>query len=117
MTEPALTVVVPSVNGLGDLQDCLTALSKQRADVNLEVLVADRCGEPLRGEVRRRFPWVRLLEAAPGTTIPDLRALAFREAKGASVAVIEDHVIVPPGWARALLDAQAGADVVVGGAV
>jgi hypothetical protein len=117
MTEPALTVVVPSVNGLGDLQDCLTALSKQRADVNLEVLVADRCGESLRGEVRRRFPWVRLLEAAPGTTIPDLRALAFREAKGASVAVIEDHVIVPPGWARALLDAQAGADVVVGGAV
>ena len=117
MTEPALTVVVPSVNGLGDLPDCLTALSKQRADVNLEVLVADRCGEPLRGEVRRRFPWVRLLEAAPGTTIPDLRALAFREAKGASVAVIEDHVIVPPGWARALLDAQAGADVVVGGAV
>ena len=117
MTEPALTVVVPSVNGLGDLQDCLTALSKQRADVNLEVRVADRCGEPLRGEVRRRFPWVRLLEAAPGTTIPDLRALAFREAKGASVAVIEDHVIVPPGWARALLDAQAGADVVVGGAV
>lgn len=117
MTEPALTVVVPSVNGLGDLQDCLTALSKQRADVNLEVLVADRCGEPLRGEVRRRFPWVRLLEAPAGTTIPDLRALAFREATGTSVAVIEDHVIVPPGWARALLDAQGGAEVVVGGAV
>lgn len=117
MTEPALSVVVPSVNGLGDLQDCLTALSNQRADVDLEVLVADRCGEPLRTEVRRRFPWVRLLEAPAGTTIPDLRALAFREAKGKSVAVIEDHVIVPPGWARALLDAQAGADVVVGGAV
>lgn len=117
MTEPTLTVVVPSVNGLGDLQDCLTALSKQRADVNLEVLVADRCGEPLRGEVRRRFPWIRLLEAPAGTTIPDLRALAFREATGTSVAVIEDHVIVPPGWARALLDAQGGAEVVVGGAV
>ena len=117
MTEPALTVVVPSVNGLGDLKGCLSALGHQRNDVDLEVLVADRCGEPLRTEVRREFPWVTLLEAAPATTIPDLRALAFRQAKGKSVAVIEDHVIVPAGWARAMLDAQAGADVVVGGAV
>ena len=117
MTEPSLTVVVPSVNGLGDLLGCLAALSNQRTDVDLEVIVADRCGEALRAEVRNRYPWVRLLEAPSGTTIPDLRALAFREARGKSVAVIEDHVIVPKGWARALLDAQAGADVVVGGAI
>ena len=117
MTEPSLTVVVPSVNGLGDLMGCLAALSRQRTDVDLEVLVVDRCGEVLREEVRKTHPWVRVLEATPGTTIPDLRALAFREARGRSVAVIEDHVIVPPGWARALLDAQAGADVVVGGAI
>jgi hypothetical protein len=45
-----------------------------------------------------------------------MRLLAFRAARGASVAVIEDHVIVPRGWARALLDASAGARV-VGGAV
>jgi len=117
MTEPSLSVVVPSVNGLDDLLGCLTALSKQRADVDLEVLVADRCGEPLRTEVRRQHPWARILEAEPTTTIPDLRALAFREAKGRSVAVIEDHVIVPEGWARSLLDAQGGAEVVVGGAI
>jgi hypothetical protein len=117
MTEPSLTVVVPSVNGLGDLQDCLSALSKQRADVDLEVVVADRCGEPLRAEVRRQFPWAQILEAPPGTTIPDLRALAFARARGRSVAVIEDHVIVPEGWAKALLDAQGGNDVVVGGAI
>jgi len=117
MPEPSLTVVVPSVNGLGDLMDCLAALSAQRADVELEVLVADRCGEAVRAEVRRSYPWVRLLAAPSGTTIPDLRAMAFREARGKSVAVIEDHVIVPAGWARALLDAQAGAEVVVGGAI
>jgi hypothetical protein len=117
MTEPSLTVVVPSVNGAGDLLGCLAALSNQRSDVDLEVLVADRCGEPVRAEVRRLYPWVRILEAPVGTTIPDLRALAFSQATARSVAVIEDHVIVPPGWARALLDAQAGGDIVVGGAV
>ena len=117
MTEPSLTEVVPSVNGAGDLLGCLAALSNQRSDVDLEVLVADRCGEPVRAEVRRLYPWVRILEAPVGTTIPDLRALAFSQATARSVAVIEDHVIVPPGWARALLDAQAGGDIVVGGAV
>jgi len=117
MRDPPLTVVVPSVNGLGDLTGCLDALDRQRSDVDLEVLVADRCGERLRAEVRRRYPWVRILEAAPGTTIPDLRALAFAAATGRSVAVIEDHVIVPKGWARALLDAQGEADVVIGGAI
>ena len=75
MTEPSLTVVVPSVNGLGDLMDCLVALSRQRTDVDLEVLVVDRCGEPLRAEVRKTHPWVRVLEAPAATTIPDLRAL------------------------------------------
>src|SRR5690348_458556 len=117
MTDPLLTVVVPSVNGIGELTDCLSALAVQRADVDLEVLVADRCGESLRSDIRRHFPWVRILEASPTTTIPDLRAMAFAQARGKSVAVIEDHVIVPPGWARALLDAQSGGDVVVGGAI
>jgi hypothetical protein len=117
MTDPALTVVVPSVNGLGDLTGCLDALARQRPDVELEVLVADRCGEPVRAEVRRRHPWVRLLEAPSGTTIPDLRAMAFAAATGRSVAVIEDHVIVPEGWARALLEAQGGREIVVGGAI
>ncbi len=116
MTSPEITVVVPSVNGLGDLIDCLDALLAQR-DVGIEVLVADRCGEPLRRDVRARYPSVRVLEAPPGTTIPDLRQRAFAAATGEFVAVIEDHVIVPPGWARALLDAQRAVGGVVGGAV
>ena len=117
MTAPQLTVVVPSVNGLDDLIGCLDALEAQRRDVALEVLVADRCGEPTRAEVRRRFPAVRVLAAPPGTTIPQLRALAFAEATGESVAVIEDHVIVPSGWARALLEARGRGAAVVGGVV
>ncbi len=115
--EPQLSVVVPSVNGWSDLGGCLEALTAQRSDCRLEVLVADRCGEPLRELVRREYPWARLLEAAADTTIPALRAQAFAAARGASVAVIEDHVLVPPGWARALLEAQERGEEVVGGAV
>jgi GT2 family glycosyltransferase len=117
MTAIDLSVVVPSVNGWSDLDGCLAALEAQRRDVTLEVLVADRVGEPVRANIRSRYPGVRLLEAEPGTTIPDLRAMAFAVAQGKSVAVIEDHVLVPPGWARQLLDAQERGEEVVGGSV
>ena len=117
MTAPALSVVVPSVNGWSDLRGCLEALEAQQKDVALEILVADRCGEPLRGELARAFPAVRLLPAEPGTTIPDLRAMAFGAATGRAVAVIEDHVLVPEGWARQMLAALNGEERVVGGSV
>ena len=117
MTEPALSVVVPSVNGREDLLGCLAALERQREDVDVEILVADRCGSDLRSEVRRIFPFVQVLEAPPGTPIPELRAMAITSARGRALAVIEDHVIVPPGWAKALLDALEREDMVVGGAI
>ena len=116
-TRPELSVVVPSVNGLGDLADCLRALDAQRVDVTLEVIVVDRCGPAVREAVQRDFPWVRVIAAPHGTTIPVLRATAFAEAAGEGIAVIEDHVIVPRGWARALCDGMRDTRGVVGGAV
>lgn len=117
MDAPALSVVVPSVNGFDDLSLTLAALERQRTDVALEVLVVDRLGPALREQVRARFPLVKLLEVAPDATIPAMRALAFRAATAPSVAVIEDHVIVPDGWAKALLAAQTPSTPVVAGAV
>ena len=117
MSAPALSVVVPSVNGFDDLAGTLEALEQQRRDVNLEVLVVDRLGAALRQSVRDRFPAVRIIEVAPDATIPDMRAAAFRAALAPSVAVLEDHVIVPEGWASAMLRAQTPSTPVVAGAV
>ena len=117
MSAPALSVVIPSVNGPGDLLGCLAALEQQRGGVALEVLVIDRCGEPLRQTVRERFPNVRILATPRDTSIPDMRAIAFREATAPAVAVIEDHVVVPPDWAAHLLEAQRTFGGVVGGPI
>lgn len=114
---PALSVVVPSVNGLTDLFACLDALAAEAARTPLEVLVIDRCGPAVRDQVRLRHPRVRIIEAAPGTTIPDLRAAGFAAARAPVVAVIEDHVLVPAGWAALLLAAQRRGERVVGGSV
>jgi hypothetical protein len=117
MTAPDLTVVIPSVNGLQDLIGCLEAVERLRGEVALEVLVVDRLGPLVRESVRAQFPAVRLLPVPPGTTIPEMRHLAFGEARADAVAVIEDHVIVPPGWGRRLLDGLASGHDVVGGPI
>lgn len=116
MSPPALTVVVPSVNGWADLEGCLATLEAERAATALEVLVVDRCGDDLRARVARRFPWATVVPAAPESSIPELRAIAFDRAAADTVAVIEDHVQVPPGWAREIVAARRRA-AVVGGAV
>jgi hypothetical protein len=110
-----LSVVVPSVNGWSDLDACLSALAAQRALLTLEVLVPERCGDMVRNAVAAKYPWVAVMPVPITMTIPGMRALAFDQATGTSVAVIEDHVIVPAGWAAALLEARKTALVVGGG--
>ncbi len=112
-----LSVVVPSVNGWDDVEGCLAALAAQRIDIDLEVIVVERCGDPVRKAIRAYYPWVRIMPTDGHTPIPEMRAVAFQAAEGAAVAVIEDHVLVPPGWARQLLDAQGRGERVVGGSV
>lgn len=116
MNVPELSVVVPSVNGWGDLEGALEALAAN-ADVRLEVIVPERRGEAIREKIRARFPETRMLPLPADTAIPAMRAAAFAQARADSVAVIEDHVLVPPGWARALLDARGRGEAVVGGSV
>jgi hypothetical protein len=112
----SLTVIVPAVNTLADVFDALAALNAQRGDVELEVLVVNRLGAAASAAIRTDAPWARVLQVSEDVTIPQMRALGFREAKSAAVAVIEDHVIVPAGWAKRMCE-LAQTHVVAGGAV
>ncbi len=115
MSPAELSVVVPSVNGWGDLEGCLAALDAERGSVALDVIVPERCGTAVREAAAAKFPWATIIPVSAATTIPEMRAMAFDRATAPSVAVIEDHVIVPPGWSRALLAARTTAQVVGGG--
>lgn len=115
MSQPALSVVVPSVNGWSDLEGALRALERERAAADLEVLVVERCGPAVRSAIASAFPWAEVLPVDHSISIPEMRALAFDAARAPSVAVIEDHVRVPAGWVNAMLDARRSARVVGGG--
>lgn len=117
-----VSVVVPSVNGFDDLSRTLAALEREGSTLAIETIVVDRLGEAVREAVRARFPDVRIVAAPSDASIPAMRRLAFDGARGEYVAVIEDHVIVPPYWARDLVLAlreaeRTSSSVVVGGAV
>jgi hypothetical protein len=112
----SLAVIVPAVNTLGDVLDALAALNTQRSDVALEVLVVNRLGVAAGAAIRTEAPWVRVLQVSEDVTIPQMRALAIREAKSDAIAVIEDHVIVPPDWAKRMCE-LAREHAVAGGAV
>jgi glycosyltransferase involved in cell wall biosynthesis len=114
---PLVSVVVPCVNGLPAIAECLDALQGQEGDVPAEVVVVDRCGEETRSVLRRRFPSVRIVAAPPGTGIPALRALGIEQCRAPMVAMIEDHCNVAPGWLSAIDRARRAGHRVVGGAV
>lgn len=115
---PDLSIVIPSVSGRASLIDCLDAVhANATVDLALEILVVDRCGESLRSEIRHRYRDVVIEVVSADTPIPRMREVAMRRASADAVAVIEDHVIVPCGWARQMLDALAAGADVVGGSV
>lgn len=115
--KPDLSVVVPSVNGPDTLLRVLDALDRQQGDVRLQILVPERCGAAVQNAVASRFPHALLMAVPAETGIPTMRRLAFGRATADSVAVIEDHVLVPPDWAARLVAARSAGHAVAGGSV
>lgn len=114
MDSANISVIIPAVNRLDDLRDCLDALRLQEG-VSVETVIVDRLGEPVRSVLAREYPEAVMVPVAPDATIPEMRALGFERASADLVGVIEDHVIVPPDWASRLVKAVAdGADVAGG---
>lgn len=99
-SNPLVSVVIASVNGIDLLTECLEHLVRQEGGHPYEVLVVDRCGETLRQDLKRRFPQpeIQVFAAPEGTSIPKLRAMGMTQARGKTVAILEDHCNVNPNW-------------------
>lgn len=115
---PALSVIIPAVNGPAILLECLNALRRNgNRSLTLEVLVIERTGVHTRNALAIHAPDVLIFPVPENTPIPRMRAIGVRHARAEAVAVIEDHVLVPDDWAQRLLDALASGADVVGGSV
>ena len=116
---PLVSIVIASVNRMPAIGECLDAIVNQKGDVPYEVLVVDRCGEPTRAEIRKRFPRenITVIAAPENTSIPKLRATGMTRAKGRLVAILEDHCNVVPTWLEEIQRLHAAGHQVMGGPV
>ncbi len=112
-----LSILISSVNGFPIIGECLDSLHKQTVAGEIEVIVANRCTNGVGKKIERGYPWVKLIEAQPETTIPQLRVLAYRKATGELVAVLEDHCLVKRDWAQQMVVAHKSDYHVIGGSV
>ena len=99
MSRPALSVVIPARQGRSVLEG-LRPLAEQVEAVGGEIVVVDGSGErvPVTSPVR----WIAMSD----TNLLRLRSVAVRAARGAVVAVGEDHAVPRPGWCEAILRAH-----------
>ena len=103
-SDPRLSVVIASVNGMPYLGRCLDALAEHCPQA--EVVVADWTDEATRETVRAGWPSVKLLSFDEPMAIPELRAQGVFAATSPVVALIEDHCLVTPPWGERLAAAH-----------
>ncbi|MEP6767880.1 MAG: glycosyltransferase [Acidobacteriota bacterium] len=113
---PEISIVIPAVNSFSLLRRTLTALTGQPRPGALEIVAVDRLPPADSDALRRQFPNVRIVSGA-GLTIPRMRAAGIRAARGAIVAILEDHMEVAPTWQDAMLRGHAGGAAAVWGSV
>lgn len=113
---PSISVLLPTTSRWPAIEASLASLLAQADAPPFEILVLDGSGDalaepPASGCVR----WLRL----PGHDSFALRAAGIAAARGAIVAITEDHCIAPPDWVRSIAIAQEDSDapVVVGAVV
>lgn len=111
-----LTVVIGTIQGWPAIRRSVTTLSAAAEAVGGELIVADGSGNPAppKADIDQHTVWL----TEPRSSVFQLRSLAYRRARGAIVALTEDHCYVAEDWGQRILAAHAehpGASAVGGG--
>ena len=102
MSEPAVSVVVPTCNRAGYLDVTLRSLAVQDAGAPYEVIVVDDGSRDDTSEVVARYG-ARLLRPDSGHGPNAARNAGIRAARAGLVALVDDDVYAPPDWLGAML--------------
>lgn len=118
---PDMSVVIASFSGAGALVRCLESLEAQWKEaagrgVAVEVIAATDVELAALAGLGERFETVRFVAMEKGTSVFRLRTVGVEKARGAVIAITEDHVTFSPGWLGAIV-AAAKEHPIVGGPI
>ena len=114
---PSLSVVVVVLAGPAYLARCLQGLLAQSHVQETEIIVP--CDESLSGlsALQKKYPSVSFLTAGGRRTYAELRALGVGKARGAVIALTEDHCTPNLDWCERIRQVHRASYAAVGGAV
>jgi glycosyltransferase involved in cell wall biosynthesis len=112
-----ISVVIPSVNGLPIVKECLESIYRQKNSNIAEVIVVDCSNEKTRRVISETFKEIILIHPHEKKTIPELRSIGMKAAKTDILVMIEDHCLVHENWFTEILKAHDSDYIAIGGAV
>ncbi|MEM9465102.1 MAG: glycosyltransferase family A protein [Actinomycetota bacterium] len=110
MSEPDLTVILPTRNGGDWLEDALEALAEQRWDGSWEIVFVDNDSDDetpqlLAAAVDTMPVPARLVTATEHHNLSHARNTGVDAARGRSVAFVDDDDLIADGWVAAMGEA------------
>ena len=99
---PFVSVLLPTVRAWPEVSAALDSLLSQTEAPPFEILLLDGCGDALASPPDPRVRWLRF----PGRDAFALRAEGLAAARGAIIAVSEDHCIAPANWLASMAAAH-----------
>ena len=101
--QPDVSVVIVTWNGRHHLDKCLSSVQAQRGVTVETILVDNGSSDGTADDVRRRYPWVKLMALAENLGFAGGNNAGVREARGRFVAFLNNDTAAEPGWLRALM--------------
>jgi GT2 family glycosyltransferase len=109
------TVVIPSYRPGPVIHDVLAALADQVCDRPRRAVLVDSSGGTLAADLRRRYPWLEVVERPERTPQGKARNVGAARSTGGLLAFLDTDAVPEPGWLDALEAAlRPGVDAVCG---
>ena len=119
MGAKTISVVIASGAGGNFLFHCLDSLREQAGAESADVIVVDRCGGEILARLEREYSYATIVRAdlSHRPSVPELRMLGVKQAKGDIVAIIEEHCVAPANWLQSIQSSFQDGDVAIGGPI
>jgi len=104
--EPVISLVIVAWRSLSHLRECLVTIKRNPPDVPYEIIVALNESSPdLLSELQRRLDGVKVLDSAVNLGFGTACNWAAAGARGTSLMLLNDDVMIQDGSLQALVDA------------